>query len=485
MKLSTRTSLFLLAGLPFFASCASYNDKVGATLATYQAGNFDAAADALTSEQHAKDLNGRRDGLLYRLEAGKALLDAGRYEESSAMFDRAAELVDEFDYTPDISLSEEFTTLLTDETRRTYRGTSFDRIQMEVYETLNYLGLGDLDEALVHMRKAFVRQSEAVARNADEISSETERAETEGVSSEQVFGDPGYVEMSQQLDTLVNPAYADYVNPCASFLSAMLLREEGDSSNAVVDLRKLIGMIPNNSYLRQLLEEFEASDTPAQDRVYVLLESGMAPRRDEFKLSLYTFQQGISSFAIPTLVPQPSEVSGLRITNAGAALDVTTQHLADVDSIVATDFQSRLPGIVLRTVISLVAKEVATHAIDKASSNDLGFVIANVWKVATSKADLRTWRTMGAEYQLAYLQAPEDGVLELSLIDRGGGKHLATRIEMPRARTTLIYVRSPGLTAIGAHVMPIGPTTERTPPASNEVSAPETTEPEPETTPDA
>ena len=33
----------------------------------------------------------------------------------------------------------------------------------------------------------------------------------------------------------------------------------------------------------------------------------------------------------------------------------------------ATDFKARLPGIVIRTVISTVAKEVATHQIDNAS----------------------------------------------------------------------------------------------------------------------
>ncbi len=484
MKIPLSPIYLLLAVAPLATGCRSYNDKVGEVLATYEAGNFDAAAQVLTSKRFESELNGRRDGLLYRLEAAKVLLDAGRYEESSAMFDRAAELISEFDYAADISISEEFTSLLTDETSRTYRGTSYDRIQLEVYETLNYLARNDLSEAAVHMRKAFARQAEAVARNAQEISAETERAESEGVTSEQVFGDPGYVNMEARLDTLVNPAYADYVNPCASFLSAVLQREQGDTSGAIVDLRKVIGMLPANRYLPPLLEEFEASDAVAEDRVYLIFESGMAPLREQFSLSLFTFQQGVSTFSIPELVPIPNSIRGLAVEAPSEGLALETEHLTSIDSIVATDFKSRLPGIVLRTVVSLVAKEVVTHQVDKNSDNGVAFLLANIWKAATSKADLRTWRTMGSEYQLAVLQAPEDGVLELSLVDHNGGRHLQTRLELPRARTTLVYVRSPSLTAIGAHVMPIGPSSPRTPPSPARPE-PTTLDPELETTPDA
>ena len=453
----------LLVAAPLVAGCRSYNDKVGAALSSYEAGDFGAAADELLSEDFAEERDGRRDGLLFRLEAAKALLDAGRYEESSAMFDRAVELVTYFDYQADISISEEAVTLLTDETKRDYRGTSYDRIQLEVYETLNYLGRNDLDEAAVHMRKAFARQAEAVARNADEIAAQKEHADSKGVSSKKVFGDPGYVAMEAELDTLVNPAYADYVNPCASLLSALLLREQGDTANAVVDLRKVIGMIPDNRYLRPLLEEFDASPELPEGRVYVLFESGMAPSLREFRLTLYTFQQGVSTFAIPQLVPSVPAAGALRVESASAGLALQTEHLASLQSIVATDFQSRLPGIVLRTVVSLVAKEVGTAQINRDSSGgELVFLAANIWKVATSQADLRTWRTMGSEYQFAVLEAPEDGQLTLSLVDPRGGQHLSTVVDLPQARTTVLYVRSPSLTGLGAHVMPIGSVRERT-----------------------
>lgn len=470
----------VLALVPLGASCRSYNDRVGLALQTYERGDFALAADVLTSEEFASDREGRRDGLLYRLEAAKALQDAGRYEESSAMFDHAAELVDEFDYQADISISEEVTTLITDETSRAYRGTSYDRIQLEIYETLNYLARGDMEEALVHTRRAFTRQAEAVARNADEIAAEEEEAEAKGVPASDVYDDPGYQAMTARLETLVNPAYADYVNPCASFLSALLLREDGDTANALVDLRKVIGMVPENDFLAPLLAEFEASQRPAQDRLYVLFERGMAPRREEFRLNLFTFQQGVSTFAIPELVPVDCAIRTLRVEAPVAGTSLETAHLADLDSIVATDFKSRLPGIVLRTVVSLVAKEVVTHQVDRGdSAGDFAFAVANLWKIATSKADLRTWRTLGKEYQVAVLEAPEDGHLELHLVDHGGGLHLPTRVDLPRARTTILYVRSPSLTALAAHVLPLGEVSER--PSAPAVDATNTEAPSQET----
>ena len=89
----TRTFLLLFLA-PALASCRSYNEKMSVALTAYEAGDFSAAADRLTSEDLADERDSRRDGLLFRLEAAKALLDAGRYEESSAMFDRAAELIE-------------------------------------------------------------------------------------------------------------------------------------------------------------------------------------------------------------------------------------------------------------------------------------------------------------------------------------------------------------------------------------------------------
>ena len=114
-------------------------------------------------------------------------------------------------------------------------------------------------------------------------------------------------------------------------------------------------------------------------------------------------------------------------------------------------------------MVSLVAKEVGTAQINRDSSGgELVFLAANIWKVATSQADLRTWRTMGSEYQFAVLEAPEDGQLTLSLVDPRGGQHLSTVVDLPQARTTVLYVRSPSLTGLGAHVMPIGSVRERT-----------------------
>lgn len=463
--------------LALFAGCASYSEKMEGVLSLYDAGNFAAAADEMISGKFEDELGGRTDGLLYRLEAGKVLQDAGRYEESIAMFDRARELAIEFDYQADVSITEELATLATDQTWRNYRGTEYDRILLEMYSALDYLALGDLEEALVHVRKAYVRQKEAVARNASEIAdAEEEAAESKGVDRQAVLDDPGYASVTARVDTLVNPAYADYVNPMASFLSAVLLREDGDDTNALVDLRKVIGMIPENRYLPALLEEFEASPEPAADRLYLILENGAAPERTEFRLNLFTPQQGVSTFAIPELTPHPVQVRALLVEPLdGSWGALETEHVASVESIVATEFKAQLPGIVIRTILSTVGKEVLTHQVDKASSNDLGFVVANLWKVATSQTDLRTWLTLGAEFQIAYCTVPEDGLLRLALVDFGGGEQVTTTVEIPRARTTILYVRNPTIVPIQAHVFPIGPVEPRTP----------TIQPETEPKPDA
>ena len=459
----------------WLASCQSYNSEVEQLVTTYETGDFAAAADQVTSEDFLDQRSGRIDGLLFQLEAGKVLFDAGRFAESVEVFEGADAILRQYDYQADISISEEALALATSQTTRPYRGTEYDRILLEVYQTLNYLALDDLDEAMVHTRRAFVRQSEAVNRNADEISAQEGRAKKKGIDAEKVYGDPGYASFEQGIQTLANPAYADYVNPLANFLSAILLREEGDTSNALVDLRKLAGMLPENHYLPLLIEEFEAGDAPAEDRFYVIFENGMAPLREEFRLNLVTFQQGYSTFAIPRLVPLAPLARGLRIVAPGGELDIETELMASVDSIVATDFKARLPGIVISTLLSLVGKEVLTHQADNKDKSGWAFLAANVFKAATSAADLRTWRTLGAEFQIAMGTRPANGIVELQVLDGAGRPATNAEIRIPRARTTIIFLRTPVLSAPYPHVFSIGLVEPPPPPLAG---------PEMESTPD-
>ena len=88
--------------------------------------------------------------------------------------------------------------------------------------------------------------------------------------------------------------------------------------------------------------------------------------------------------------------------------------------------------------------------------------------MATSQADLRTWLSLGAEFQIASCTVPPDGWLRLSLVDHGGGGQLPIEVQIPRARTTVLFVRNPTIVPIDPRVFPIGPVEPREPPLETE-----------------
>jgi len=438
-----------------FASCKSYNDRIQHVVADYEAGRFEVAAETFQSGEFDEAFASDIDGMLFLLEAGKVLQDAGRYPESSAMFDRAYEIMVKWDLEADVSVSDEVTAMVGTQTSLPYRGSDYDRILLDVYEVLNYLARDDFGEAMVHVRRAYRRQAEAVARNQEEI----QRRQEDGESKE-TFESEAYKELEQQVDSLTTDAYADFVNPMATFLSAVLLREEGTNSNAVVDLRKLAGMIPDNGYLEPLLAEFEANAAPVPGRFYVVFENGLAPVREEWSMTVPS-PVGLTRIAVPTLRPVARAARGLRVASADGALVLETELVASIDSIVATDFKLNLPSRIWRIILSQAVKEgstaVLSNQVNDSTARAFLEIGASIFKIASSGADLRTWRTPGSEFQIAYGQVPADGHLRLTLLGVDGRSSAPIDVLLPPARTTFLYVRNPRFSEIQPRVFTLGP----------------------------
>lgn len=443
----------LLLGPLMLASvaCVSHRSEVSTLLTTYEVGGFEAAAAQLETEGFRGGLESEANSIRFQLEAGKVLQDAARYEESFDMFERASSGLEAWDLEADISLSDEALATVWTQSSRPYRGTAHDRILLEVYQCFNCLALGDLDEALVRVRRAYRRQAEAVALHAEEIA---DRQASAARVPQGALRQPEYLALEAEASTLATEAYADFVNPVATFLQAVLLREEGSQPSSLVELRKLIGIAPRNTYLPPLLEEFEASPEPVAGRYYVLFENGMAPELIEVAVSFPT-SNGWTRVALPRLLPHPTTVASLTVTEPDTGVVHTTEELASVDSIVATDFAARLPGIVLRTLLSVAAKEGISHAARKNDESGLAWLATDLYRLLTSEADLRTWRTLGAEFQLAWGQRPRDGVLELAYTTTAGEAG-AVRLELPAARTTFVLVRNPALVPITPRVLSLG-----------------------------
>lgn len=146
----TSPRLALRAGL-FFASfslmaCATYQGKVTDARKLIEKGEFKKAADKL--EPLAKKQDG--DQLVYLLDYGVAQQLDGDIKGSNTSFLKADKLAEMQDYH---SVSRVAGSMLLSEEMVQYKGDTFEKIFINAYLAMNYLNLGELDDALVESRR--------------------------------------------------------------------------------------------------------------------------------------------------------------------------------------------------------------------------------------------------------------------------------------------------------------------------------------------
>ena len=114
-----------------------------------QFARHDYSAADVTVSQHAAEY-GERNAVLYYLDRGLTLHLAGRYAESNAVLAQAEARIDTL-YTKSITTG--VSSLFTNDTLLPYEGEDFEKVQLNLIAALNYVYLGQLDEALVEARK--------------------------------------------------------------------------------------------------------------------------------------------------------------------------------------------------------------------------------------------------------------------------------------------------------------------------------------------
>lgn len=127
-------------------ACATYQGKVADARKLMVKGQFEKAADKL--EPLAEKQDG--DQLVYMLDYGVALELEGKYKDSNSVLLRADRLAEAQDYH---SVSRVTGSLLLNEEMVQYKGDTFEKIFINAYLAMNYLTMGNLDDALVESRR--------------------------------------------------------------------------------------------------------------------------------------------------------------------------------------------------------------------------------------------------------------------------------------------------------------------------------------------
>ena len=117
-------------------------------------------------EKKKDDLYGEKSAFLYHFDEGMLYHYAGKNKESIKHFEQAEQIYEDL-YTK--SVTNEAAAIATNDNIRPYRARPFEVLMMYQYQILNYLAIGDLDGALVEVRRAQIASEALYQKDKEKV----------------------------------------------------------------------------------------------------------------------------------------------------------------------------------------------------------------------------------------------------------------------------------------------------------------------------
>lgn len=461
---SVSARLLIVAVAASLTGCLSdYPTSNAAFRAAHETGDFiGAAAQASTAATQ-----GGASQLLWTLEEAAAQRAAGNIPAAVAALERAETLLDAIDGAPEISLSGEGISSLSNPYALDYRGRNLDRTLSATLLALCYLELGETDRVRVALNRALFRIEDA-RRIADRrLAIAREEGDAAASEDSEFRARLGSSEMRNAENSATGefgalPTYAGLVNPVATWLSGLFFLHTAEGPADLERARKSLQMAAAAAGSQVVAADLALAEAgtgrpdPGAGRtlVYILHEAGNAPRWREERISLpLIFADSaapIVGISFPAVAPAGGTPSPLKVSWSEGQLP-EANLLASVDSMVLAEFREEWPVVRNRAIASATVKAIASYIANKAAqeyarqnSDNSGaqlmmlatLIATNVYS-ASSQADLRHWSALPSVYRLQRGDVPRGSTLTLSAEGQVGSS-----ISLPSARAVLITVRS-------------------------------------------
>jgi hypothetical protein len=410
-----RYALALAVALPVLGGCRTYTERTSDALRDFRAGNFDAAARVFADE----DVTG--SAFLSGAEAGLAALTGGDFAAARDHLTRGVEAVraieDEALVSPE-NAGQTFIGWVVNDTWSDYLGEGYERVMLHACLGLAYLGLGEVEDVLVEVRRA-----NALLDAEEQLYSTEYRAGGLGHFLSAV----GYEQIGQ-----LDEAYIDYKR----------LHEKGLGGALVGrSLARLARDLGRQEDLARWEDEFgPGADVPADAaRVILVAGVGMGPQKAEARLNIPT-RDGLLVWTVPQFVHGGEPVPLLELA-AGSTV-VSTVVLEDVGAVAQKNLSDRLAWLATKSAVRAVLKRELTKSLEE-EHGPLGFLVGTLYTLASERADLRSWTTLPDTWQAARLFV-DPGVVGLRLRAVGAGACDLGTFELEPGETLYVLARTIG-----------------------------------------
>jgi uncharacterized protein len=322
-----------------------------------------------------------------------------------------------------------------------YRGPGFERIMLHQYQALNYLFGGDLQGALVEVRRS------------NELQASEQRRYEKSQKSVQSMANGAIDNEVSRLSSSAGTVTSSFLNAYSYYITGLLHELLGEPNDAFIDYRKAAQISPYNPSLQQdlvrLAKELgmEAFDDyrrrwgepkipkTNEGQVVFIVERGFVPEKQSitipFRLHDNWQTASLATYASNGLAPMPSPIYGL-------PAPLNAVPIANIDALAINALKEDLPAALVRQALRVYTKSEMARRVrsdSKSQQNELdpAAILMQIFNVVSEQADRRSWLTLPRQAQIAKQYLPA-GHYPLSLTPANG-----INVQVEVNRTTLVW----------------------------------------------
>lgn len=354
----------------------------------FNRGEYLSAAQTL-KEKSEKD---GKDQILFLLDRGTALFEAGEYKEAIEVFTKAERLSEVKDFT---SINEEVVSVVTTDTFKKFIPMDYERIMINVYLAMSYFMLGKYEDALVECRR--INNLVYVLKNKG--MKDFEESPLAWYISASIYEMQGKYD-SARIDYLralkIQPSFEQAAYDayrCAVYSKNMSLASQIQKSHPDLPIKESFNKSCRNC--RDVLVIYSYGQIPIKRQSH---QNSMLP---EFRTR--TYSEGAVSL----------------YDDAGTLLG-SGDVILDLEDVARRNLSERIGRIMAKRLLGIGTKVAIGYGVAKATKNDTLGILTGLLLHATTVPDTRSWSTLPKDYIIARVSMPKDAdKVDLRLLGQG------------------------------------------------------------------
>lgn len=362
---------------------------------SFATGDYNNTAQ-LIDDFRANEVYKSKDEVLLYLEQGTINHFAGNYSQSSSYFSTAEDRIDDL-FTK--SISRALQSFIVNDNSLAYDGEDYEDIYINVFKSLNYIHLNELESALVEARRVSYKLEQLNTKYHGLVEA-LSKADTTSTDQDKWKTGKSNIQNSS----------------LGHYLSAVLFAKTNKPDDARIEQENLLKAYQDQktvyNFQTPSREELDIITQPENYNVLVNIFSGRAPSKAQNDFRLYLEESDTYlKLSVPTLQIYQSQVRSVEIVVNGEN-SFYIPLIEEMDLVAKEVYKVKEPIIYARAMVRTFLKAVAANKVKKeAAKKDetLGMLMNAFGKIAqetTEKADLRSWQTMPGKAYASVLQLP-------------------------------------------------------------------------------